>query len=720
MKTYRIELPGETSLVPTDFVEVLETLHATLVGRVWAWEIRTYGQNLGLQFTADETTASVITGQLYAAYPRVEITEAPLKFPAEAVAEARLKRTDLYGLKPITDFTTDSLSSFLQVAAVGGASQTAGLQIICQVVADTAGSHLVNRGRIWWESIRQYARVKYWFKAGVRQHFAAHRQAKVAQRLFRVSVRVSAAGPSASERLQALQRSLEGLNTLDFNQLQWQTGGTALAEKVQHRRLGRSFKLTMAELAAVWHLPSAKTVPNLLQVLSSKGEPPTDLPIDIGLENSLFGITNFHGQAQKFGINRTDRQRHLYCVGKSGSGKSKFLEQLIQSDLEHGKGVAVLDPHGDLVDNVLRLLPPKRLEDVVIFDPADTNFPVSFNPLANVEPPLKMRVTIGFIEVFKRLFGVGWTPRLEHVLRYTTLALLDTPGASLVSVQQMLTDKNFRQSVVQNIQDDVVKNFWTQEFAAWSQKFDAEAITPLLNKVGQFVATNQIRNLVGQRDNALDFRRFMDERKVVLMKVSKGQLGEENAQLLGAMLVTKIYQAAMSRADVTESEREDFYFYVDEFQNFTTDTFDQILSEARKYRLNLTLAHQFLGQLPERIRSTVFGNVGAMVCFRTGGEDAKILAEELAPRFTQRDIINLGVRDFYCKMSVNGQLREAFSGRTLDVVFPSNNLSQAAREYSRKTYARPVEMVEKSLNQMSHSRGQPKLKPEPGFTEPLV
>jgi len=309
-----------------------------------------------------------------------------------------------------------------------------------------------------------------------------------------------------------------------------------------------------------------------------------------------------------------------------------------------------------------------------------------------------MRVTIGFLEIFKKLFGSNWTERLEHVLRYTVLALLDSPNTTVLSILKMLSDKNYRQYIVRNIEDDVVKNFWVNEFAAWSEKFDAEAITPLLNKVGQFVATNMVRNIVGQPENRIDFRSLMDNGKILLMKVSKGMLGEENAGLLGAMAVTKIYQAAMSRADTQEEHRRDFYFYVDEFHNFATDTFDEILSEARKYRLNITLAHQFMGQLSPRIRKTIFGNVGSMLSFRVGAEDANLLAEEYAPIFTPKDIINLGVREFYCKMSVFGEITQAFSGRTLEMVFPDRNYTDQCIAFSRNAYCRPVAEVQEVIS----------------------
>jgi type IV secretory pathway TraG/TraD family ATPase VirD4 len=343
------------------------------------------------------------------------------------------------------------------------------------------------------------------------------------------------------------------------------------------------------------------------------------------------------------------------------------------------------------------MIPKERIKDVVYFDPGDTEFPIAFNPIENVDEKFKMQITRGFIDIFKKLFGDNWSDRLEHVLRYTTLALLDSPNTTVMSILKMLSDKNYRQTIISRIQDSVVKNFWVNEFAGWSEKFDAEAITPLLNKVGQLVSTNMIRNIVGQPKNTFDIRDIMDGEKILLMKVSKGLLGEENSQLIGSMIITKIYQAAMARADMREEDRKDFYFYVDEFQNFATDTFAEILSEARKYRLCLTIAHQYVGQLSEEVRKTVFGNVGSMISFRVGAEDAVILAEEYTPVFNVRDIINLGVREFYTKLSIEGELSEPFSGRTLNMVYPEHDYSRDIIEASREAYCKPKEDVETLL-----------------------
>ncbi len=727
-KTFLIVIPqssGKTTSATESrenaerFVEVFQNLHEALPDKKMSFEIVVFGQNIGFCYTADPATCEVIAGQIYAMDSDTDIREIPdfvdAINPAKTKlvwSEVKLDRRDIFPIKTFDNFKSDSLAGMLNVMAKCTHNEGIWLQLVTSPREDTGWHHFILGWVKRFEKIRRIFRVKYWFKKSVTKEFDKKINEKTKGKLFRCNLRIAAfsADPAKNPKvkLDAVLGSLKNFNTLDLNKFKISRVShnykSAFA-KFKKRQLSGGFFFDTKELSTLYHLPNEQMVPNLIHVLSRKCEPPADLPVDRKDKNiSFFGITNFHGKEIPFGIKRSDRRRHLYCVGKSGSGKSKLLELLIKNDLEMGKGIGVLDPHGDLVDNVLKCIPKHRIKDVVIFDPSDRQYPIAFNPLADVPPELKIRVTIGFIEIFKKLFGANWTPRLEHVLRYTTLALLDTPGTTILSILKMLTDKNYRQTIVRNIQDNVVKNFWVNEFAGWSEKFDNEAITPLLNKVGQFVSTNMIRNIVGQPEDKVDFREIMDNRKILLMKVSKGILGEENASLMGALAITKIYQAAMARADTAEEDREDFYFYVDEFQNFATDTFDEILSEARKYRLNLTLAHQFLGQLSTKIRTTVFGNVGSMISFRVGGNDAKILEEEFNPRVKERDIINLAVRNFYCKMSIEGELREAFSGKTMFMSFPKENYTAECIKYSHDNYCRPIQEVEKILQQWEEGK----------------
>lgn len=433
--------------------------------------------------------------------------------------------------------------------------------------------------------------------------------------------------------------------------------------------------------------------------------PPPELP-EYGKvpteEVSFIGRTNYVAALEEkryvFGIKRVDRRRHLYIIGKSGVGKSKLQELMVRQDIAQGHGVCVIDPHGEFIDDILDFIPENRIEDVCIIDPSDIDFPASFNPLANVDPTFKHQLTQGLIEVLEKQFGSNWTPRLEHVFRFTTLALLDYPYATMRGMISMLTDRNYRQKVVEYIEDDMVKRFWAIEFADWSEKFDTDAIIPLVNKLGQFLSDPMLRNIFGQKENRIDIEKVMNEKKILMINLSKGKIGEENSSFFGAMFLTKIKQAGMARAKLEHSKRYDFYLYVDEFQNVVTDTFENILSEARKYGLNLTVAHQYVGQLLPKVQQAVLGNVGSIISFRLGGDDAIKLKAEFAPVFDTKDLINLGVGEFYIKMTIDGESYDPFSAETLKVLPPTHpSYRQRVIDASRRKFSIPADMAKKLI-----------------------
>ena len=427
--------------------------------------------------------------------------------------------------------------------------------------------------------------------------------------------------------------------------------------------------------------------------------PPPELPEFGKLEPkevSFIGRTNYVASLEEkkyvFGIKRVDRRRHLYIIGKSGVGKSKIQELMVRQDIAYGYGVCIIDPHGEFIDDILDFIPENRIEDVCIIDPGDMDFPVAFNPLSNIDPSFKHQLTQGLIEVLEKQFGSNWTPRLEHVFRFTTLALLDYPYATMRGMISMLTDRNYRQKVVEYIQDDMVKRFWAIEFADWSEKFDTDAIIPLVNKLGQFLSDPMLRYIFGQKENKVDLEKLMNDQKIILINLSKGKIGEENASFFGAMFITKIKQAGMARAKMAKEDRHDFYLYVDEFQNVVTDTFENILSEARKYGLNLTVAHQYVGQLLPKVQQAVLGNVGSIIAFRVGGDDAVKLKPEFAPIFDVKDLINLGVGEFYIKMTIDGESYDPFSAETLKVLPPTHaSYRDRIVQASRRKYATDVE-----------------------------
>jgi CxxC-x17-CxxC domain-containing protein len=414
---------------------------------------------------------------------------------------------------------------------------------------------------------------------------------------------------------------------------------------------------------------------------------------------AVFAQTTFRNQFKRFGIKSDDRRRHMYLIGKTGMGKSTVLENMIVNDILAGHGLAVVDPHGDLAEKVMEYIPQDRVNDVILFNPSDIEYPIAFNVVEQVEPHLRHLVASGLIGVFQKLWADSWGPRLEYILRNAILAILDFPGSTLLGVVRMLSDKSYRKKVVANIKDPVVKSFWEREFSSYADKFASEAVSPIQNKVGQFLSSSLMRNIVGQTKSSIDLRKVMDEGKVLIMNLSKGRIGEDNSALLGAMMITKIQLAAMSRVDISEKERKDFYLYIDEFQNFSTESFANILSEARKYRLNLILAHQYIEQLSESVKAAVFGNVGTMITFRVGATDAEELAKEFAPVFTEEDLVNLPKYEMYLKLMIDGIASSPFSGKGLPPLSEDKKTSNFEKvvRYSREKYASDKASVEDKI-----------------------
>jgi len=422
-------------------------------------------------------------------------------------------------------------------------------------------------------------------------------------------------------------------------------------------------------------------------------------------EITIFGETNFRNERRRFGIKRDDRRRHMYVVGKTGMGKSVLLENMLYSDIIAGKGVCYVDPHGDTVEKIIYCIPSNRINDVIYFNPADIDYPIAFNVLEKVEPKYRHLIASGLVGVFKKIWADSWGPRLEYLLRNTVLALLDYPDSTLLGVNRMLVDNDYRKKVVAKIQDPVVKAFWVDEFTKYNQAFLVEAIAPIQNKVGQFLSTSLIRNIVGQVKSTINIREIMDQNKILLLNLSKGRIGEDASGLLGAMMITKIQLAAMSRVDMPEDERKDLYLYVDEFQNFATESFANILSEARKYHLNLTIAHQYIGQLEAGnntvVRDAIFGNVGTIICFRVGAADAEFLVREFTPRFTEEDLVNLPKFNVYLKLMIDGVASDPFSAYTLPPISKKIGLGETVIKVGRERYSKTRDSVEEKIARWS-------------------
>jgi hypothetical protein len=478
---------------------------------------------------------------------------------------------------------------------------------------------------------------------------------------------------------------------------------------------GRTFLLSNEELATLWHLPTVLVkTPKIDWVTFRKLEPPTNLPLageaDSTEPLTILGESVFRGRRRSFGIEQDDRRRHLYIIGKTGMGKSTLLLNMLSSDIEADRGVAIIDPHGDLAMNVLSLVPRSRTNDVVLFDPADAEFPLSFNMLECRIPAQRPLIASGLMAVFTKLWPDVWSGRMEHILRNTLLALLESPGSSSLGILRMYADDDFRAKVVSHLHDPMVRSFWEDEYASWSPQYRTEAVAAIQNKVGQILSIPLIRNIVGQVRSSLDLRHTMDTGKILIANLSKGRLGEDTANFLGSILVTKFQIDAMSRAEVPEAERRDFYLYVDEFQNFATASFATILSEARKYRLNLTLANQYIGQLtPDRtntlLHDAVFGNVGTLVSFQVGSEDAEEIAKQFGDEMLLEDLLGLPKYHAYIRLMIEGLTSSPFSLSTLPPPAPlqDHRRLEMIRRLSRERYTKKRSVIEGKLQRWAAS-----------------
>ena len=544
---------------------------------------------------------------------------------------------------------------------------------------------------------------------------------------YQVKIRIAYLGSNqttAKQRMQALVGTFKQFNSTNLNGFRMSSASFAHEDIAKYRArffIDRGYILNIEELASVFHLPHTNVeTPNIVWASNKTAEPPAKLPIITGDKEhddqvSAFGLTNFRGMNHQFGLYRYDRSRHIYIIGQTGAGKSGLLELFALSDIYHKQGYAIIDPHGDFAVDNMRFIPHDRIDDVVYFNPADTAFPLGFNPMEVYDPNQKNNISSEIIGVLKRMFGDSWGPRLEYILRYTILALLDRPETTMLDITRMLTDKKFRKETLGYCNDQVVLQFWNVEFASWNDKFQAEAVAPVLNKVGAFTANPIIRNIIGQPKSTFNIREIMDEGKILIVNLSKGLIGEDNAGILGSFLVTKIQLAAMSRSDIPRIEdRRPFYLYVDEFQNFATDSFATILSEARKYGLNLTVANQYVSQMQDTVRDAVFGNVGTMISFRVSADDAPLLSKQFEPQFEPNDLLQMHNRNFIINMVIKGEKAPAFSASTLSIPPPQTDYTQHIVDSSRRKYSRERASVEHEIQSAitEQQQGQGGQKPQ--------
>ncbi len=687
-----------------------------------------------------------VQGQIYAQYPTAEIAHvedytSELELGGEPVEIAQtelvLNKNEVFPIKTFQNFEVDPLAGITSVISNVAEREQVWIQILVRPVPDIWQT----RGRAYLSLAQTHGNVGVWRLVGRKiVHFffefiktivsgpelsknsddsaeggaskleeESHKgvQLKIAKLGFSTKIRITGVAPTetaARAKISAVVGAFKQFNTIDMNGFSAepiQTGAEALQAYRARLFEDQGHILNIEELASLFHLPSKSVeTPTIVWAGSKTGEPPSNLPLvaNVAPEDiTILGLTNYRAHKEKFGIKLRDRRYHMYSIGKTGTGKSTLLENMIIDDIKEGRGVAVVDPHGDLIANVLKFVPKERIDDVILFAPAQSDFPIGFNPLENVNPELKGIVASGVVGIFKKIFGESWGPRLEYILRNTILALLDYPNATMLGITRILTNKRYRNRVVDKVTDPVIKAFFVDEFERYEPKFRTEAISPIQNKVGQFLSSPMIRNIVGQPKSTINIGEIMDSGKILLLDLSIGKLGEDSAALLGAMMITKIQLASMQRAYIPEADRRDFYLYVDEFQNFATESFATILSEARKYHLNLIMTNQFIAQMPEPVASAVFGNIGTLISFRVGATDAGSLVKEYEPVFEANDMVNVDNYQIYVKMSIDGVTSPAFSAQTLPPRTDTEGNTEDIVRRSQEKYGRVRGDVEAAI-----------------------
>ncbi len=693
-----------------------------------SFEIAALSKRIGFYVWVPNYLKSFVEEQIYAQYPTVQISEVPdysmsadKQFMTTLSTELKLVAPEALPIKTFQSFEVDPLAAITATLTQFTEEEEAWIQLVIKPAAGNwhkkseryissikhggngTGMRMSGLISVLWTppEIKEGSAAKV---AEYDQVRASGAEAKSQKLAFEATVRVVYRGnvplPQARLQMQSIIASYKQFNMTYLNGFEAKRvfyDPNLLASYRNRSANHRGLLLNIEEMATMYHLPHTNVeTPYILWATAQTAEPPANLPIVTSVyreDLSPMANTNFRGHNTMFGLPRTDRGRHLYIIGQTGVGKSGLLELLTISDIYSPYGFAVIDPHGDYALNILRRIPKDRANDVIYFNPADTDFPIAFNPMEVLDPKLKTHTVSELIGVLKRMFE-SWGPRLEYILRYCLLALLDYPNATMLDITRILTDKKFRLEVLKYVEDPVVRSFWTIEFASWNDRFAAEAVAPVLNKVGAFTANPLVRNIIGQPKSSFNIRQIIDQHKILIVNLSRGLVGEDNASLLGSLMVTKIQLASMSRADIPAEQRTPFYLYVDEFQNFATDSFATILSEARKYGLNLTVANQYIAQMPIEVKDAVFGNVGSIISFRMSADDSRTMLRYFEPKFTEYDLVHMHNRHFVISMTIEGEKVPAYSAVTLNLPPQQIDETEHIINNSRQLYAASKTYVE--------------------------
>ncbi|MBI2405484.1 ATP-binding protein [Candidatus Microgenomates bacterium] len=720
---YQIAVPRDNEIKIDAAEQMMASLASIKKGGFWqqfkvqdalSFELVARPEDIRFYVWAPKRLADLIEKQIHGAYPDAEVVEVSEQniFSEEgkvAFAALQLRAAPYYPIKAYRELATDPLSLLTTALAKMGPGEAAAVQVLIS----PAESNWRSAGRAFISQTkkREADPEKASYKVDAKTLEAVEN--KIGKPGFETSIRIVTVAPTleqAKTHLSNIRSAFEQFSS-EHNGFKsrklWNKSGFVTDFLYRYQPMFHLFgnhpsTLNSEELATLFHLPNKQvTTPHIYWIYSRRAPAPAEIPT----EGLYIGKSTYRGVERPVYLSDDDRRRHIYIVGKTGTGKSELLKELILQDIRAGKGVCFIDPH-DTIEKILPLIPPERAEDVIYFYPRDFERPMGLNLLEAATEEQKHFIASAIINMFYKLFDPYRTgivgPRFEHAVRNGMLTAMAEPGTTFVEVVRILTDARFVQELLPKVDDPVVRRYWTDQIAQTSDFHKSEVLDYIVSKFGRFVTDKMMRNIIGQSKSAFDFRDVMDNGKILLINLAKGEIGEENANFLGLVLIPRILMAAMSRQDVPEEERRDFYLYVDEFQNFATPDFAQILSEARKYRLNLCVANQFIGQIEEEVKNAIFGNVGTLMCFRVGVQDANYLAREFSPVFAEEDLLNIERFHVYMKTTVRNEPVPPFSvDLTKDLEeekkLANTRTAEIIKEMSRLKYGQDRALVEAEI-----------------------
>jgi len=676
--------------------------------RTLSFEIASYNQAIHFYIVVPKSFRTFIESQITSQYPHIHLAESPeylkniTKSPFLALGNLLLAAPFYYPIKTYKEFKElDPLSSIVGVLSKLGQTESGLIQIVIEPPHfnwQSQVENMVNRGvpeptskapdrtkqfphaRLIEEKINSTG-----YRTYIRLLIGSQTNQTSKSTLFNLAGAFGAFAMGEGNRL-ALRRPRLFMKKVTLNKIQ----------KREKNHFPRNQILNTMELATLWHPPtmSLAGIRNISWGRSLVGEPPQNLPVagDLTEEEksgiNFFAKADFRNASTTFGIKKNDRRKHMYIIGKTGTGKTTLIANMAINDMRNREGLAIVDPHGDLSDILLDFVPSYRINDVVYLEPFNREYPFWINPLEVKNPVHKELIASGIVSIFSKLYAYSWGPRLEYILRNVILTLLEYPNSTLTMVPDLLSDQNFRNGILTKVQDKMIQNFWYNEYDKMHPRLKSEAIAPIQNKVGAFVMSPTIREIIGHPQSTIDLDEIMNQGKILILNLSQGKLGEDNAALLGAMFITKIQLAAMNRVNMPEEERRDFYLYVDEFQNFATTSFIKILSEARKYRLNIILANQYVGQVEEPVQKAIFGNAGTLISFIIGAQDAHSLSREFGQWYKEEDLVNLGSYQIVIKLAIDNLTSIPFHSNTLPLPKAKNQNREKVIKVSQERYTR--------------------------------